>query len=609
LNLIKRPQLTIKQRYADLQAPKFGEPEVYTVGRAATARVAPREGVDIHESRLILFDGAMTACATMDSLGFQDSVLQAAMTTLQQTATAWQSVAHLMTDASQGVMKIANLVELVAADGQETLRARVQLMDLARSVCRSILIDAEKESFERVSTSFAGLPEVMDKLMMRMSAAAEQPVTLLYGRSAAGMNATGESDIRGWYDTVAEGQSDEFKPRLERLLRLMFAAKDGPTRGRVPERWCIEFNPLWQPTDAENATVLKTKADTYVALVGAQIMTDAEAGIGLAPDFPTIDVEAREKLAEVDAEEGLRPREVNTPPPPELGPGGDEDTGGGGDSTGPKARGDSGQPRNPAGSPEGGQFASTHGAGAATGHQPYGGQKPYDMSREEFDAPASNPAVKAFTEGSEAINLADSDHYRERFEKFDAILTRNPDATVDDLLREAYPASRERAEAWTKDWLASSAAGLPDVREGMFADDHWFHDNYAATQAVLRKKLPELQRDGVVDADGFVTLYRGVKQTIGAKQDDELRAAFKAGGDAARLQTHELSSWTSKPSVGRHFASSHGMIVVAKIHHSRVFSSHITQGTGYRKDYEHEFAPLSFDASGFTVHKHVDMKE
>jgi hypothetical protein len=199
---------------------------------------------------------------------------------------------------------------------------------------------------------------------MRMSAAAEQPVTLISGRSAAGMNATGESDIRGWYDTVAEGQTDEFKPRLERLLNLMFLAKDSPTSGRVPANWCVEFNPLWQPTDKELADTKKTKADTYVALVGAQIMTDAEAGLGLAPDFPTIDVDSRTTLAEADAEAGLRPREVNVPPPPEP-----DALGGGSEGDGPKAKTDAeradAQARVPAGSSAGGQFTS--GSGGAGG--------------------------------------------------------------------------------------------------------------------------------------------------------------------------------------------------------------------------------------------------
>lgn len=369
LNVVKRPQLSVAKRYEDLQLAEYGKPELYNISQASGA-LAPREGLVVHESRLILFDGALTARMTQESpTGFDDSVLQSTFSPLQQTATAWQSVAHLLTDASQGVLKIANLVDLVAAGGQDTLRSRIQLMDLARSVCRAILVDAEKESFERVATSFAGLPEVMDKLMMRMSAAAEQPVTLLYGRSPAGMNATGDADIRGWYDTVQEGQADELKPRLERLIRLMFLAKDSPTRGVEPKSWCIEFNPLWQPTDKEAADTKKVIADTYVALVTGNVMTDAEAGIGLAPDFPTIDVESRTELAEADKEEGVRPREVNTPEPPAL-PTGDEPPEDGGGGGGSKPRGDGGEPREdtnqprlPAGAPGGGRWTSGGGGG------------------------------------------------------------------------------------------------------------------------------------------------------------------------------------------------------------------------------------------------------
>jgi len=612
LNVLKRPQLSVKSRYTDVQAPKFGEPEVYTVNQAAVA-LAPRAGIDIHESRLILFDGAMTARMTMDSpSGFDDSVLQPAMAALQQTATAWQSIAHLMTDASQGVLKIANLVDLVAADGADTLRSRVQLMDMARSVCRAILIDAEKESFERVATSFSGLSDVMDRLMQRMSSAADgMPVTLLYGRSPAGMNATGESDIRGWYDTVAEAQSDEFKPRLERLLRLQFLAKDGPTRGRVPEQWCVEFHPLWQPTDAELAATKKVTADTYVALVGAQIMTDAEAGLGLAADFPTIDVDARQELADADADEGLRPREVNVPPPP-VDPegGGPEGTEGGSKGKGPKGRSDSGQPRHPAGSPEGGQFASTASAGSGrSGHDPYPGKALRDLDRADFDAPVPNPAVKGFAAGNEEINLEESEHYQERFSKFGAVLAANPDATVDDLMREVYPESRAAMEDWTGLWIQSSSAAMGDIRDGMVADNHFFHDNYAATQVALRAQLPQLQRDGVVDADGYVTLYRGVKTAHGSKQVGELRAAFETGDGAAQLATHEASSWSTRPSVGRHFGRPGGVVVVTKLHYSRMFATHRTQGDGLPRKYESEWIALNLDGAPMTVHKHVDMRD
>jgi phage-related protein (TIGR01555 family) len=140
-----------------------------------------------------------------------------------------------------------------------------------------------------------------------VAAAAEMPVTILFGRSPAGLNATGESDIRAWYDTVVDAQTDQLKPALERLLKLIFAAKDSPTSGAIPERWTIEFNPLWQPTEKEQAETLKLKADTHVALVTAGIELDSEGALALAKDIPTIDVEHRQQLMEADIAAGVRP--------------------------------------------------------------------------------------------------------------------------------------------------------------------------------------------------------------------------------------------------------------------------------------------------------------
>jgi uncharacterized protein len=542
LNLVKRPQLSVKTRYEDVLAPKFGEPEIYMVNQAAAAMV-PRNGLEVHESRLILFDGALTARMTMDSpTGFDDSVLQNAMAALQQTATAWQSVAHLLTDASQGVLKIANLVELVAADGQEVLRTRVQLMDLARSVCRSILIDAEKESFERVATSFAGLPEMMDKLMMRMSAASEQPVTLLYGRSAAGMNATGESDIRGWYDTVAEAQTDELLPRLERLLRLMFLAKDGPTRGRLPEQWSLEFCPLWQPTDKELADTKKTKADTYVALVGAQIMTDAEAGLGLATDFPTIDVEAREELAEADAEEGLRPREVNTPPVLEPDAGG----GGGSKGKGPKARSDSddredAQARVPAGSPRGGQWTSTGGGGGGGAVQgPLGSGTLTEAQRQGIRASAASGKSSA-TRALQAKLVA---RYGVPLAKASLMYERDIKAQMKAAKerRGAIRASERAAKGAVDEALAKATGAMSKAVAAKRAGD-------AAKATDAATKAAAAAAKAAAKREATNAKSRATRAANKAKREAEATAA-KAADEAAKAKAATTTTTTAKGTAG-----------------------------------------------------------
>ncbi len=323
LNVLKRTQLQVRKRYDDVRNPLYGKPELYAVRRTNTT--ATTEEVLIHESRLIMFPGALTARSSFEtSDGWDDSVLQRVQDRLKQSATAWQSTAHLITDASQGVLKIANLVDLIAAGSEAVLRTRMEMMDMARSVCRSVLVDADREEFERVATSFAGLPEMLDRFMMRDAAAAEMPVTLLYGRSPAGLNATGESDTRGWYDTVEDAQQDILRPRLERLIRLFMLSKAGPTNGQEPENWKLVFKPLWQPTDKERADTKKVKAETVATLVNAQVLLAEEAAIELAQDgdFSTIDVEVRKRA--LKAELKLLEDEAGEPDvdPKLLGPGG-----------------------------------------------------------------------------------------------------------------------------------------------------------------------------------------------------------------------------------------------------------------------------------------------
>jgi hypothetical protein len=95
------------------------------------------------------------------------------------------------------------------------------------------------------------------------AAAAQMPISKLFGQSATGLNATGEGDARNWYDAVAVYQAERRKrPAYEQILKLLFASKSGPTRGIEPENWALKFPPLWQPTAKEQAETRKVVAET-----------------------------------------------------------------------------------------------------------------------------------------------------------------------------------------------------------------------------------------------------------------------------------------------------------------------------------------------------------
>lgn len=122
-----------------------------------------------------------------------------------------------------------------------------------------------------------------------LSALTNIPQTILFGRSPAGMNATGDSDFESYYNFVEKIQRLMLKRNLRTLLDVVFRA--GIASGDVAEEpdYKLEFKPLWSLSDTEQAAVDQTKAQT--ALVKAQT---AQAYVDMQALDPT---EVRRRLA------------------------------------------------------------------------------------------------------------------------------------------------------------------------------------------------------------------------------------------------------------------------------------------------------------------------
>ena len=107
----------------------------------------------------------------------------------------------------------------------------------------------------------------LDRFMMRLSSTARVPVTVLFGRSPAGMNATGQSDLDNFYNEIKASQRSQLRPRLTRLIRLLMLSRKGPTNGKDVDSWEVKFNPLEQQSPLEEAQEYNERAtadSTYV---------------------------------------------------------------------------------------------------------------------------------------------------------------------------------------------------------------------------------------------------------------------------------------------------------------------------------------------------------
>lgn len=272
--VVDRREIIPASYYTDPTSQKFGEVEFYRVQPVtAFSGPIPRRsrgmpanfgsasgnedpanivlmGLIIHETRFVRFGGALTSRRDRQTnQGCDLSIYQKTFKTLQQTETNWDSVCQLMADMSQGVFSIEGMIKLIAAGNEQALLTRMQALDMGRSTARAIVLDAEKEKFERIVTPLGGVDEIIMRTWQRLAAAAEMPLTVLFGVSPAGMNATGESDVRLWYDNVQAHREHVLGPRLLRIMRLL-----SKTLGHTAsDSWEITWPSLWQMTAPEQA--------------------------------------------------------------------------------------------------------------------------------------------------------------------------------------------------------------------------------------------------------------------------------------------------------------------------------------------------------------------
>ena len=109
--------------------------------------------------------------------------------------------------------------------------------------------------------------------MMDMAGAAEIPATKLFGRSPQGLNATGESDLRNYYEMIAQLQERSLRPALEKLLPVMAIS----CWGEVPPDLEIVFAPLMTTSPNDRADLMGKWTEALVKAVDSGLLSLEEA--------------------------------------------------------------------------------------------------------------------------------------------------------------------------------------------------------------------------------------------------------------------------------------------------------------------------------------------
>jgi phage-related protein (TIGR01555 family) len=242
LHVLDRWQLGIGTINQDIMSPDYGQPEYFT---------GPNSAIQIHPSRVVRFIGAERPSERMGTDGWGDSVLQAINDAVMQALVAPSALSTLMQEASIDIIKVPNFMDMIGtAEYRSRLIERFQLASAGKSIVRTLMLDANEE-WQRHATNFSGLPEVVRTFLSIVAGAADIPVTRLLGESPGGLNATGDSDIRNYYDSVADIQKNDLQRRIAVLDEVLIRSALGDRDEEIHYTW----NPLWQPTPHEKAEI------------------------------------------------------------------------------------------------------------------------------------------------------------------------------------------------------------------------------------------------------------------------------------------------------------------------------------------------------------------
>lgn len=266
----------------------YGRPKWYEVSSESA-------GIQvIHPSRLAIFIGnqLLTTNETAMVQGWGDSSLMAPYEAIRNSDSISANVGSLVYEAKVDVLQIPNLANIMADPEQKDLLVeRVELSAQLKGNNGMLIIDGE-EDYNQKTFHFAGLVDINQQALQAVAGAADIPITRFLGQSPAGMNATGEGDLKNYYDSVSGMQTLVITPELFNLDEALIRS----ALGDRPEDIFYEWASLWQMSDEQKSKISKETADTIKTLSDSGLFNEADladASVALLVDhsiFPAFEV-------------------------------------------------------------------------------------------------------------------------------------------------------------------------------------------------------------------------------------------------------------------------------------------------------------------------------
>lgn len=250
----------------------YDEPEFYNIGTKWDPKL-------IHNSRIIKLELPDPVGSAKD--GKPTPLLQRIETVLKRTASASTNAGSLIYEAKVDVIGVPDLMKNLMSRPTSTVNGIFQRFTSLATLKgnNGMIVRDANETYDSKSYSFGGLPELMREFKVETAGAANMPYSLLFGQSPAGMNATGDFDMRSYYDNISTIQEHTLRGAIEEIVKLI-----AQSHGYDVDDIGLVFNSLWQLDDKTRSEVELNNANRDAVYIQSGVVTESQVAQQLVDD-------------------------------------------------------------------------------------------------------------------------------------------------------------------------------------------------------------------------------------------------------------------------------------------------------------------------------------
>lgn len=263
---------------------------------------------EVNKERVFKCDGVETTNWTKQKMnGWGLSIYEAGFDTIQTSQSSTDLINNLLYVSNVDYYKIKGLNDALEDGNDALVQKRIEVAQNMKSILNGVALDSD-DDYLNVAKNFGGLNEINMGMLAIVSGAFDIPLTRLLGKSSDGMNATGEGDLKNYYDMVASLQMSDIKDAYEWALRFISLDLFGDDK-----KLTVSFPPLFQMSEQQRADLNLKNAQTDQLNLNNGTVTQLECRRRLAEDetYPSITMEVIAKEEEEAAELDLDNMDLN----------------------------------------------------------------------------------------------------------------------------------------------------------------------------------------------------------------------------------------------------------------------------------------------------------